>query len=119
MEPVSSAAVSQLHFDPATYLDLIRADVPAYDDLQDRVAVATAELDARRILDLGAGTGETARRVLALHPKAGLVAVDESSRMLERIDDARVEQKVARLQDTSSGSETSLCSSPTVRRVTP
>jgi|SRR5471032_393487 len=99
MQSVSSAAVSQFHFDPASYLGMIRADVPAYDELQDRIAAATAQVDASRILDLGAGTGETARRVLAMHPKAALVAVDENPRMLEHIDDARVERRVARLQD--------------------
>lgn len=36
-----------------------------------------------RILDLGTGTGETARRVLARHPSALLVGVDESPPMLE------------------------------------
>jgi tRNA (cmo5U34)-methyltransferase len=92
--------VTQFHFDPTSYLGMIRADIPAYDELQDRVAAATAQVRAARILDLGAGTGETARRVLALHPEAVLVAVDESPRMLERIEDERVEQRVARLQDT-------------------
>jgi tRNA (cmo5U34)-methyltransferase len=92
--------VDQFHFDPASYLGMIRAEVPAYDELQDRVAAATARIKTARILDLGAGTGETARRVLAVHPAAVLVAVDESSRMLERIEDERVEPRVARLQDT-------------------
>jgi tRNA (cmo5U34)-methyltransferase len=47
-------------------------EVPAYPRLQDEVAAATGGVDARRILELGTGTGETARRVLAVHPDARL-----------------------------------------------
>jgi tRNA (cmo5U34)-methyltransferase len=52
-----------------------------------------------RILDLGAGTGETSRAVRARHPAAGIIAVDESPGMLARIDLNGVEPRVARLQD--------------------
>ncbi|HET8551838.1 MAG TPA: methyltransferase domain-containing protein, partial [Gammaproteobacteria bacterium] len=38
---------------------------------------------ATRVLELGTGTGETARRLLAQHPEAFLVGVDESAFMLE------------------------------------
>ena len=34
--------MSQFHFDPETYLEMMRADVPRYDELQDVVAAATA-----------------------------------------------------------------------------
>jgi hypothetical protein len=47
----------QFHFDPASYLERIRAEVPAYDELQDVVADATAGIQAQRVLDLGVGTG--------------------------------------------------------------
>jgi hypothetical protein len=57
---------NQFHFDPATYLGTIRAEVPAYDELQDAVAEATAGIQAERVLELGVGTGETSRRVLDL-----------------------------------------------------
>lgn len=40
------------------------------------------DLRARAILELGTGTGETARRLLALHPRAELVGVDSSDEML-------------------------------------
>ena len=89
----------QLPFDPATYSSCIRAEIPAYDELEERVASATGGLDARRILDLGAGTGETARRVLAVHPGASVVAVDESAEMLSRIATPRVQTLARRLQD--------------------
>ena len=72
----------QFHFDPATYLDMIREEVPAYDDLQDAVAAATAGVRVTRVLELGVGTGETSRRVLDLHPAAALIGIDESAEML-------------------------------------
>ena len=74
----------QYHFDPVTYLEMIREEVPAYDEFQDAVAAATAGLRVERVLELGVGTGETARRVLDLHPAAELIGIDESADMLAR-----------------------------------
>jgi trans-aconitate methyltransferase len=91
--------VGQFHFDPSTYRELIAAEVPAYEELQQRVAAETEGVEATRILDLGAGTGETARAVRARHPAAQIVAVDVSRGMLNRIDLRWVETRVARLQD--------------------
>src|SRR6058998_635493 len=78
-------------------------ELPRYEELQDATAAATAGpgFDSREILELGTGTGETARRVLALHPQARLTGIDESPPMLER---ARAllpaaSLVVARLQD--------------------
>lgn len=91
----------QFHFHPETYLARVRTEVPAYDALQDAVAAAAAEVPARRILDLGTGTGETLRRVAARHPGATLVAVDASDAMLTAARDAvpGADLRVARLQD--------------------
>ena len=71
----------QYHFDADSYTEEIRSDIPAYEVFQDSVAGATGS-GARRILDLGTGTGETARRVLGHHPDALLVGVDENEGML-------------------------------------
>ena len=68
--------MGQFHFVPEEYLALIRAEVPDYDRVQDEVAAATEGVAARAVLELGVGTGETARRVLARHPGARLVGVD-------------------------------------------
>jgi tRNA (cmo5U34)-methyltransferase len=73
----------QWHFDADSYLAMVRAEIPTYDDLQELTAAATADVDARTILDLGSGTGRTARHVLARHPGAELVGVDSSPDMLE------------------------------------
>jgi len=51
------ADMRQFHWDPATYRDLMRTEVPAYDELQDAVAGATGPVTTRRVLDLGTGTG--------------------------------------------------------------
>jgi tRNA (cmo5U34)-methyltransferase len=91
--------VGQFHFDPSTYRESIAAEVPAYAELQQRIAAETERVTTERILDLGAGTGETARAVRAQHPAAKIVAVDISRGMLERIDLPEVETCVARLQD--------------------
>jgi tRNA (cmo5U34)-methyltransferase len=94
----------QFHFDPATYLETIRAEVPAYDELQDAVAQATAGIHAERVLELGVGTGQTSRRVLDLHPAAELVGIDESAEMLAAASaDVAADLRVNRLQDPLPG----------------
>jgi tRNA (cmo5U34)-methyltransferase len=70
-------------WNPPTYLAEIAAEIPGYAELQDRVAAATAG-PAEEMLELGIGTGETARRVLAVHPDARLTAIDGSQPMLDR-----------------------------------
>jgi tRNA (cmo5U34)-methyltransferase len=74
--------MSQFHFKPDEYIDLIHAEVPAFDELQDQVAAAAEGLDVNRILELGTGTGETARRVLRNYPTARLTGIDVSEEML-------------------------------------
>jgi tRNA (cmo5U34)-methyltransferase len=96
--------VGQFHFDPEGYVERIRDEVPAYDELQARVTAATLGIEAQRVLDLGVGTGETARRVLEAHPEARLTGIDSSADMLERaragLPPDRVEGlSVSRLQD--------------------
>ena len=77
-------AIGEYHFTPESYLESVVAEIPGYDELQARTAHATAARPASRILDLGLGTGETARRVLELHPGAQLVGIDASAEMLAR-----------------------------------
>ncbi|HTD49293.1 MAG TPA: class I SAM-dependent methyltransferase, partial [Acidimicrobiia bacterium] len=75
----------QFHFDPATYLTLIRSAVPEYDRVQAEIGDAVRAwrgATAPRVCDLGAGTGETAGAVLAARPDAQLVLVDENPAML-------------------------------------
>jgi tRNA (cmo5U34)-methyltransferase len=97
--------MSQFHFDPATYLDLMRAEVPAYGRLQEAVADAAANGGPAvdRVLDLGTGTGETLVAVLARHAGARAVGLDKSAPMLDaartRLAALPVELTVAELTD--------------------
>jgi tRNA (cmo5U34)-methyltransferase len=70
-------------WDPDRYGD-VQDEIPGYAELQEHAAQAAAGVDAHDFLELGIGTGETTRRVLAHHPEARLTAIDASPRMLER-----------------------------------
>jgi tRNA (cmo5U34)-methyltransferase len=87
---------------PDSYLEEIRAEIPRYDELQERAVAATAGGQVERVLELGVGTGETARRVLALHPSAKLVGIDGSEAMLSaaraNLPADRVDLRVGRLE---------------------
>ena len=91
--------MSQFHFTPERYLELIQSEVPLYAELQDETARATTDIAGRRFLELGTGTGETARRVLALHPEAMLVGIDASPKMLAAAKLPRSDLRVGRIQD--------------------
>jgi tRNA (cmo5U34)-methyltransferase len=94
--------IAQFHWDPDSYLALMHEEVPDYERFQEEVVRATGS-GARRALELGMGTGETARRVLAAHPAAVLVGMDGSREMLEHasavLPEDRVELRTGRLED--------------------
>jgi len=93
--------MSEIDWDPDRYLDLMLAEVPGFEELEDAVAAATEGLTASDVLELGTGTGETAVRVLARHPGARWTGIDASEAMLvrarERLPEA--ELLVRRLED--------------------
>ena len=99
--------MGQFHFDPAAYGALVRAEVPGYEEFQDAVAASTSGVVARTVLELGTGTGETARRVLAMHDEARFVGVDESDGMLAGarrvLPSERVELHLSSLEDPLPG----------------
>ncbi len=101
-EELGQALEWQYHFDPLTYESEIRAELPAYETLQ-RELVRASEPGARRILELGTGTGATAELLLEQHPEATLIGVDESADMLTvaraRLPARRVELHVGRIED--------------------
>jgi tRNA (cmo5U34)-methyltransferase len=90
------------HFTPESYLAMMREAVPGYDRLQVETLAATG-VGAKSVLELGTGTGETARRVLDRHPDAQLVGIDASPGMVDVARDSlpsdRVELLVSRLED--------------------
>jgi tRNA (cmo5U34)-methyltransferase len=91
--------MGQFHWDPDGYLKMVRAEVPDYDRLQDELASATEGIDARRALELGTGSGVTARRVLARHPHAQLTGVDSSEEMIAAADLPEADLRLQDLRD--------------------
>jgi tRNA threonylcarbamoyl adenosine modification protein (Sua5/YciO/YrdC/YwlC family) len=101
---VTAALNDEWGFDPATYSETVRAEIPAYEKFQELVVLAAyGEWGGGRVLELGTGTGETARRLLERLPGAELVCVDESAEMLAtaaaNMPSGRVELIQGRLQD--------------------
>jgi tRNA (cmo5U34)-methyltransferase len=94
--------MAQYHWSPDSYLALMHEEVPDYDRLQDETAAAVGSGPAR-LLELGTGTGETARRVLTRNRSAALVGLDASGEMLDRARAAlpadRVDLRAWRLTD--------------------
>src|SRR5919108_2198548 len=93
--------MSEFEFTPEGYLESMLEAVPGYLELQEETVRATAGLEAARILELGTGTGETARRVLAHHPDAQLVGIDSGRHMLEEARRAlpNADLRESRLED--------------------
>jgi len=91
---------------PESYLAMMREAVPGYDRLEEEIASATGA-GAKSILELGTGTGETARRVLDRHPDAQLIGIDASPGMVkvarESLPTDRVRLLVGRLEDPLPG----------------
>ena len=101
-DEVHAALHGHFHFNPVSYMAMIRDDIPVYDEFQDALADACGD-EVGRVLELGTGTGETAARVLERNPSATLIGVDESAPMLaaarERLGSKSVELRVQRLQE--------------------
>jgi tRNA (cmo5U34)-methyltransferase len=91
-------AKGQFHWDPETYLELIRAEVPRFDELQ-TAAIEAVPRPPGRVLDLGVGTGETCRRLLAAYPDAVITGLDSSPEMLFRARELGIETRLARMED--------------------
>lgn len=105
---VDSALHAQFQFDSESYDATIQAEIPVYAQLQEQLELASGDVP-RRILELGTGTGETARRLLARHPAATLVGVDESDEMLSV---ARARLPADRVSLVVSGLENELPDGP-------
>jgi tRNA (cmo5U34)-methyltransferase len=88
------------HFDwtPDEYLERIRAKLPRYDELQEQ-AVAAIPFSPERVLELGMGTGETTKRLIAAHPDAWVVGLDSSPDMVFRARQTYDDVQLARMED--------------------
>lgn len=101
---VAAALNDDWGFDPATYGETVRAEIPAYEKFQEMVVLtAHGQWRGGRVLELGTGTGETAVRLLERLPEAELTCVDESAEMLAtaatNLPAGRVQLIQGRLQD--------------------
>jgi tRNA (cmo5U34)-methyltransferase len=90
---------AQFHWDPDNYLDLMRAEVPRFEELQE-AAIAAIPFAPERVLELGIGTGETTRRLLSRYPQARVTALDSSPEMVFRARELDVDEvRLARIED--------------------
>ena len=89
---------AQFHWNPDTYLEEIRADVPRYDELQERT-IEAIPFPPGRALELGVGTGETTRRLLERHPDADVIGLDSTPEMVFRAREMGIEVRLARMED--------------------
>jgi tRNA (cmo5U34)-methyltransferase len=90
--------MGQFHWQPETYLELIRSEVPRYDELQEE-AVRAIPFPPQRVLELGMGTGETTKRLLEAHPDAWVVGLDSSAEMVFRLREEYDDVQLARMED--------------------
>ena len=89
---------AQFHWNPDTYLEMMRAEVSNFDALQE-AAVAAVPFPPGNALDLGIGTGETSRRLLEAHPDARITGLDSSPEMVFRARQLGIEVRLARMED--------------------
>jgi tRNA (cmo5U34)-methyltransferase len=89
---------AQFHMDPETYLDAIRVEVPRYDELQ-AATIDAIPFAPSQVLELGVGTGETTRRLLARYPDAEVTGLDSQAEMVFKAREHGIEVRLARMQD--------------------
>jgi tRNA (cmo5U34)-methyltransferase len=90
--------MGQFDWTPEVYLDRIRAEIPGYEELQEQ-SVAAIPFAPERVLELGMGTGETTRRLIAAHPEAWVVGLDSSPDMVFRARESYDDVQLARMED--------------------
>lgn len=88
----------QFHWKPDRYLELIREEVPRYDELQE-AAIAAIPFAPERVLELGMGTGETTRRLIEAYPDAWVIGLDSSPDMVFRAREMYDDVQLARIED--------------------
>ena len=90
--------MGQFHWKPDTYPELIRSEVPRYDELQEQ-AIAAVPFAPERVLELGMGTGETTRRLIEAYPDSWVIGLDASADMVFRARENYDDVQLARMED--------------------
>jgi tRNA (cmo5U34)-methyltransferase len=83
---------------PDTYSELIRSEIPRYDELQEQ-AIAAIPSAPERVLELGMGTGETTRRLIEAYPDSWVIGLDASPDMVFRARENYDDVQLARIED--------------------
>jgi tRNA (cmo5U34)-methyltransferase len=90
---------AQFHWDPETYLEMIRAEVPRYEELQD-AAIEAIPFAPKRVLELGFGTAETTERIWQRYPEARITGLDSSPEMVFKARELGWEEmRLGRIED--------------------
>lgn len=90
---------AQFHWNPESYLDVIHAEVPRYDELQEQ-AIAAIPFAPKRVLELGFGTAETTRRLWERYPDARITGLDSSADMVFKARELGWEEmRLGRIED--------------------
>ncbi len=90
--------MGRFHWKPDTYAELIRSEVPRYDELQEQ-AIAAIPFPPERVLELGMGTGETTRRLIEAYPEAWVIGLDSSADMVFRARENYDDVQLSRMED--------------------
>jgi tRNA (cmo5U34)-methyltransferase len=90
--------MSDFAWKPDGYLDLIREEIPRYEELQEQ-AIAAIPFTPERVLELGMGTGETTRRLIEAYPDAWVIGLDSSPDMVYRAREVYDDVQLARIED--------------------
>jgi tRNA (cmo5U34)-methyltransferase len=88
----------QFHWKPDTYFDLIRKEIPRYEELQEE-AIKAIPFVPERVLELGMGTGETTRRLIEAYPDSWVIGLDSSPDMVFRAREMYDDVQLARIED--------------------
>jgi tRNA (cmo5U34)-methyltransferase len=90
--------MSDFSWKPDGYLDLIKEEIPRYEELQDQ-AIAAIPFAPERVLELGMGTGETTRRLIEAYPDSWVIGLDSSPDMVFRAREVYDDVQLARIED--------------------
>jgi tRNA (cmo5U34)-methyltransferase len=90
--------MDRFHWKPDTYSELIRSEVPRYDELQEQ-AIAAIPFPPERVLELGMGTGETTRRLIEAYPDSWVIGLDASPDMVFSARENYDDVQLARIED--------------------